>query len=57
VQIVAFVWFALPWGQSFVWWIGSNNFFTQIGVFDAVEPVGLYEQTVVPMPADVDAKW
>jgi lipid-binding SYLF domain-containing protein len=57
VQIVAFVWFALPWVQSFAWWIGSITFFTPISVSDAVEPVSLYEQTVVLMPADVDAEW
>lgn len=57
VQIVAFIWFALPWVRSFAWWIGSITFFTPVSVSDAVEPVILYEQTVVLMPADVDAEW
>jgi MFS family permease len=57
VQIVAFVWFALPWVQSFAWWIGSISLSTPISVSDAVEPVISYEQTVVLMPADVDAEW
>jgi MFS family permease len=57
VQIVAFVWFALPWVQSFARWIGSISLFTPISVSDAVEPVISYEQMVVLMPADVDAEW
>jgi MFS family permease len=57
VQIVAFVWFALPWVRSFAWWIGSITLFTPVSVSDAVEPVISYEQMVVLMPADVDAEW
>jgi predicted MFS family arabinose efflux permease len=57
VQIVAFVWFALPWVRSVAWWIGSITLFTPVGVSDAVEPVISHEQTVVLMPADVDAEW
>jgi MFS family permease len=57
VQIVAFLWFALPWVRSFAWWIGSITLFTPISISDAVEPVISYEQTVVLMPADVDAEW
>ena len=57
VQIAAFVWFALPWLRSFTWWMGSTPFFMPVGVSDAVEPVSLYEQTVVLMPAEVDAEW
>ena len=56
VQIAAFVWFALPWLRYFVGRIGSSTLFTPV-VSDVVEPVSLYEQTVVLMPADVDAEW
>jgi MFS family permease len=57
VHIVALVWFALPRVQSFAWSIGSIALFTPISVSKAVEPVSLYEQTVVVMPADVYAEW
>jgi MFS family permease len=57
VQIAAFVWFALPWFRSFTWRMGSSPPFMPVSVFDAVEPVNSYEQTVVLMPADVDAEW
>jgi MFS family permease len=57
VQIAAFVWFALPWLRSFTWWMGSIPFFASVSVSDAVEPVISYEQTVVLLPADVDAEW
>jgi MFS family permease len=57
VQIVVFLWFALPWVRSFARWIGSITLFTPVSVSDAVEPVISYEQMVVLMPADVDAEW
>jgi hypothetical protein len=57
VQIAAFVWFALPWLRSFTWWMGSIPPFASVSVSDAVEPVISYEQTVVLLPADVDAEW
>jgi hypothetical protein len=57
VQIAAFVWFALPWLRSFTWWMGSISFLASVSVSDAVEPVISYEQTVVLLPADVDAEW
>jgi MFS family permease len=57
VQIVAFVWFALPWVRSFDWRMDSSPPFMPVNVFDAIEPVNSYEQTVVLMPADVDAEW
>jgi hypothetical protein len=57
MQIAAFVWFALPWLQYFTGWIGSSTLFTAVNLSDAVEPVSLYEQTVVLMPADLDAEW
>jgi MFS family permease len=57
VQIAAFVWFALPWLRSFTWWMGAIPFFASVSVSDAVEPVISHEQTVVLLPADVDAEW
>jgi MFS family permease len=57
VQIAALVWFALPWLRYFIGWIGSSTLFTPVSLSDAVEPVSLYEQMVVLMPADVDAEW
>jgi hypothetical protein len=57
VQIAALAWFALPWLRSFTCWIGSIPLFMPVSVSDAVEPVSLYEQAVVLMPADVDAEW
>jgi MFS family permease len=57
VQIAAFVWFALPGLRSLAWWIGSITLLTPVSVSDAVEPVISYEQTVVLLPADVDAEW
>jgi predicted MFS family arabinose efflux permease len=56
VQIAALFWFALPWLRYFIGRIGSSTLFTPV-VSDVVEPVSLYEQTVVLMPADVDAEW
>lgn len=57
VQIAALVWFALPWLRYFTGWIGSSTLFTPLNLSDAVEPVSLYEQMVVLMPADIDAEW
>jgi MFS family permease len=56
VQIAALFWFALPWLRYFVGRIGSSTLFTPV-VSDVVEPVSLYEQSVVLMPADIDAEW
>lgn len=56
VQIAALVWFALPWLRTFTW-MGSIPLFTSVSVSDVVEPVISYEQTVVLMPADIDAEW
>ena len=53
---LAIVWLALPWLRYFTWWIGSFPLFTPVSVSDAVEPVILYEQTVVLIPADDDAE-
>jgi MFS family permease len=57
VQILAFIWFALPWLESFTWWMGSIPLFMPVTGSDEVEPVISYEQTVVLMPVDGDAEW
>jgi hypothetical protein len=57
VQIAAFVWFAVPWLRSFTGWMGSIPFFASVSVSDAVEPAISYEQSIVLLPADVDAEW
>ena len=57
VQIVAFVWFVLPWLQSFISRTASIHLFAPGGVSDAVEPVFSHEQGVVLMPADDEAEW
>lgn len=57
VQIVAFVWFALPWLRSFIRRTDSIPLFMPAGVSDAVEAVISYEQMVVLIPADIDAEW
>lgn len=51
LQIAALAWFALPWLRYFGRWIGS--FYAS----DVVEPVCLYEQAVLQVPADNDAEW
>ncbi|MFK4583715.1 MFS transporter [Bradyrhizobium ottawaense] len=57
VQIAALVWFALPWLRYFTRWISSSTLFTPVNLSDVVEPVSLYEQMIVLMPADGDAEW
>ncbi|MGY3504011.1 MFS family permease [Bradyrhizobium sp. USDA 4471] len=57
LQIAALVWFALPWRQSVAPWISSIPFFMPASDSDAVEPVGLYENSVILVPADDDAEW
>lgn len=51
LQIAALGWFALPWFRYLSRWIGSFD------VSDLVEPVHLYEQAVLEVPADDDAEW
>lgn len=51
LQIAAMAWFALPWLHHFGRWFGSFD------ASDVVEPVCLYEQAVLQVPADDDAEW
>ncbi|MCC8958836.1 MFS transporter [Bradyrhizobium sp. Pear77] len=57
LQITALVWFALPWRQSVASWIRSIPFFMPASDSDAVEPVGVYENSVILVPTDDDAEW
>lgn len=57
LQIVALVWFALPWHRSVASWMSSIPFFMPADVSDAVASVGLYENSVILIPADDDAEW
>ena len=57
LQIAALVWFALPWHRSGASWMSSILFFMQAEVSYAVESVGLYEDSVILLPADDDAEW
>ncbi|MGY8632097.1 MFS transporter [Bradyrhizobium sp. 14AA] len=57
LQITALVWFALPWRHSVAPWISSLPFFMPASDSDAVEPVGVYENSVILVPADEDVEW
>ncbi|MBB4370997.1 hypothetical protein GGD63_003794 [Bradyrhizobium sp. cir1] len=57
LQIAALIWFALPWRRSVVSWMSSIPFFMPASVSNAVESVGLYENSVILLPADDDAEW
>ncbi|MBR1160582.1 MFS transporter [Bradyrhizobium elkanii] len=57
LQTAALAWFALPRRRSVVSWISSIPFFTPADVSYAVESFGLYEDTVILLPADDDAEW
>ncbi|MGX9431200.1 MULTISPECIES: MFS transporter [Bradyrhizobium] len=57
LQIATFVWFALPWYRSIVSWMSSILFFKPADVSYAVESIGLYEDSVILLPADDDAEW
>lgn len=57
LQVATLVWFALPWRRSFALWISSIPFFMPANVSNAVESVGLYENSVILLPADDDAEW
>ncbi|RXH41556.1 MFS transporter [Bradyrhizobium zhanjiangense] len=57
LQIAAFAWFALPWRQSVAPWISSIPFFMPASESDDVESVGVYENSVILVPADDDAEW
>ncbi|PIT00673.1 arabinose ABC transporter permease [Bradyrhizobium nitroreducens] len=57
LQIAALVWLALPWRRSVVPWMSSILVFKPADVSYAVESVGLYEDSVILLPADDDAEW
>ncbi|WP_407114106.1 nitrate/nitrite transporter [Bradyrhizobium sp. LMG 9283] len=57
LQIAALVWFSLPWGQYLASRIRPTPFFVPANVFDVVESVSSYENSVVLIPADDDAEW
>ncbi|SFN38524.1 Major Facilitator Superfamily protein [Bradyrhizobium sp. Rc3b] len=57
LQIAALIWYALPWRRSVVSWMSSIPFFMPASVSNAVESVGLYENSVILLPADDDAEW
>ncbi len=57
LQIVALVWFALPWRRSFASWLGSIPFFMPADVADVVASVRLYENSAILIPSDDDAEW
>ncbi|MDI4231719.1 MFS transporter [Bradyrhizobium sp. Arg237L] len=57
VQIATLVWFALPWRRSIASWMSSILVFKPADVSYAVESVGLYEDSVILLPADDDAEW
>ncbi|MGY4231069.1 MFS family permease [Bradyrhizobium sp. USDA 4449] len=57
LQIATLVWFALPWCQSVASWMSSILFFKPASDSDALEPVGVYVNSVILVPADDDAEW
>jgi hypothetical protein len=57
LQIAALVWFARPWCRSIASWMSSILFFNPTDVSYAVESVGLYEDSIILLPADDDAEW
>ncbi|SCB45560.1 Predicted arabinose efflux permease, MFS family [Bradyrhizobium shewense] len=57
LQIAALVWFSLPWGQHLASRMRPIAFFVPDNVFDVVESVSSYENSVVLIPADHDAEW
>lgn len=56
LQIAALVWFVLPWRLSIVSWMSSILVFKPADVSYAVEPVGLYEDSIILLPVH-DAEW
>jgi len=57
LQIATLVWFALPWRRSIASWMSSILMFKPADVSYAVESVGLYDDSVILLPADDDAEW
>ncbi|WP_456710937.1 MULTISPECIES: MFS transporter [Bradyrhizobium] len=57
LQIATLVWFALPWRRSIASWMSSILFFRPADIRCAVESVGLYEDSVILLPANDDVEW
>lgn len=57
LQIATLVWFARPWRRSIASWTSSIRLFRPAEVSYALESVGLYEDSVILLPADDDAEW
>ncbi len=57
LQIATLVWFARPWRRSIALWTSSILLFRPADVSCAPESVGLYEDSVILLPADDDAEW
>ncbi|SFH66355.1 MFS transporter [Bradyrhizobium sp. Gha] len=57
LQIATLVWFALPWCQSIASWMRSILFLKPASDSDALEPAGVYQNSVILVPADDDAEW
>ncbi|MDF0515807.1 MFS transporter [Bradyrhizobium yuanmingense] len=57
LQIASFVWFARPWRRSIASWTSSILLFRPADVSYAPESVGLYEDSVIVLPADDDGEW
>ncbi|SFO92242.1 Predicted arabinose efflux permease, MFS family [Bradyrhizobium sp. Ghvi] len=57
LQIATLVWFALPWCRSIASWMSSILVFRPADVPNALESVGLYESSVILLPADDDLEW
>ncbi|QOZ36968.1 nitrate/nitrite transporter [Bradyrhizobium sp. CCBAU 53421] len=57
LQIAALVWISLPWGRYLAPRMRPIAFFVPANVFNVVEPVSSYENSVVLIPVDDDAEW
>ncbi|MDA9408758.1 MFS transporter [Bradyrhizobium sp. CCBAU 45384] len=57
LQIAALVWFALPWGRYLALRMRPIALFVPANVFNVVESVSSYENSVVLIPADDGAEW
>ncbi|MCA1358750.1 MFS transporter [Bradyrhizobium sp. IC3069] len=57
LQIAALAWFALPGRRSITPWMSSILVFKPADDSRAVESVGLYEDSIILLPADDDAEW
>ncbi|MDI3563374.1 MFS transporter [Bradyrhizobium sp. Arg816] len=57
LQIAALVWFALPWRGSVASGMSSILFFKPADASFVGESVGLYENSVILLPADDNAEW